>query len=152
MTQINQADFNVFKAKAISRGKLLDKVRNRIVEITDHIQNEGDRAYFGSTNHADELVKLFHELDGLRWGRIIAERPERDPYADCFELRTSIAVKDAEITYLRNALGMIAGPRDCGCSPVCQCDDASALKVEIDYLKDVARSALPRLKENANAL
>lgn len=142
MTEINQADFNVFKAKAISRGKLLDKVRSRIVEITDNIQNEGDRAYFGSTNHADELVALFHELDGLRWDRIMAERPERDPYADCRELRTSIAAKDAEIVRMREALEEIAAPRQCGCSPVCQCNSSSSVEVHLDFVTDAARAAL----------
>lgn len=49
-------------------------------------------------------------------------------------------VDDAE--NLRKTIEQIAAPRDCGCSPACQCDTEESLKIEVDYLKDLARSAL----------
>jgi hypothetical protein len=66
--------------------------------------------------------------------------------------RHEVGKLSSQVEKLRYALGMIAAPRDCGCSPTCQCDDAGALKVEIDYLKDVARAVLRHPEENANAL
>lgn len=80
MSEINQIDFNVFKAKAISRGKLLERFRNYLQEIVDHVANEGDRVYFGSTNHFDYLKEVADEMDMWKWDRIIKERPEIDPY------------------------------------------------------------------------
>lgn len=43
---------------------------------------------------------------------------------------------------LREALINIAQERDCGCSPVCQCNSESSLEIEVDALKDIARAAL----------
>lgn len=87
MNEINHADFNVFKAKAISRGKLLERFRCHLQEIVDHADNEGDRVYFGSTNHFDHLKEIVDEMDMWKWDRIIKERPEIDPYAALRELR-----------------------------------------------------------------
>ena len=100
MNEISQSDFNIFKAKAISRGKLLDRFRLTMIEVKDHIEDEGDRVYFGSSNHAEALKEVIHEMDALRWERIIAERPEIDPYEECRKLRIRtetavVALKEA---------------------------------------------------------
>ena len=53
------------------------------------------------------------------------------------------------------ALEEIAAPRDCGCSPVCQCNSEESLRIEIDALKDIARAALASYRNregNGNAL
>lgn len=42
---------------------LLVRVHDLIGAITDRIEDEGDRAYFGSTNDADKLRAIFHELE-----------------------------------------------------------------------------------------
>ncbi|MBB3521104.1 hypothetical protein [Rhizobium sp. BK456] len=56
---------------------------------------------------------------------------------------------DAAYPHLK-ALKTIAAPRECGCSPVCQCNTEEALKIEVDYLKDLALSALaPQAGDNA---
>ena len=90
MSEISQSDFNIFKAKAISRGKLLDRFRLTMIEVKDHIEDEGDRVYFGSSNDAEALKEVVQEMDALRWDRIIAERPEIDPYEECRKLRESL--------------------------------------------------------------
>ncbi|MEZ0003816.1 hypothetical protein [Sinorhizobium fredii] len=87
MSEINQTNFNVFKAKAISRGKLLERFRCHLQEVVDHVANEGDRVYFGSTNHFDFLKDVVDEMDMWKWDRIIKERPEIDPYAELRALR-----------------------------------------------------------------
>lgn len=43
---------------------------------------------------------------------------------------------------MRTALKQIAAPRDCGCSPVCQCSSQESLKLECEALQDIAREAL----------
>lgn len=52
-----------------------------------------------------------------------------------------------ELVSSRHALAVlkqIAAPRDCGCSPVCQCDSIENLKIEIDFLKDLALEAIAK--------
>jgi len=49
------AERNVFKAKYRSLITLMERMRSELRQITDHIEDEGDRVYFGSTNHADTL-------------------------------------------------------------------------------------------------
>jgi hypothetical protein len=51
-----------------------DEARNAVVKckdvalaIADRIEDEGDRAYFGSTNDPDMLKALARELDDLHW-------------------------------------------------------------------------------------
>jgi hypothetical protein len=90
MNAINPHDFHVFKAKAISRGRLLERFRCHLQQIVDHADNEGDRVYFGSTNHFDDLKEIVEEMDDWNWDRIMKERPEVDPYAECRELRQKV--------------------------------------------------------------
>lgn len=47
-----------------------------------------------------------------------------------------------EIQKYRAALERIAGPQDCGCSPVCQCNSQESLEIEVDALRDIALAAL----------
>lgn len=47
-----------------------------------------------------------------------------------------------EYPLMRSALERIAGPRDCGCSPVCQCNSQESLEIEVDALLDIAIVAL----------
>lgn len=105
---ISQNDAYAWKAKAISRGKLLERFRDLTLNMADNVTNEGDRVYFGSTNDYDELREIGQEMDMWKWDAIMRERPEPDPYADCRQLRAALAAKDAEIAKLREALQAIA--------------------------------------------
>lgn len=104
MSEISQTDLNVWKAKAISRGKLLERFRDTVLNMVDGVENEGDRVYLGSTNDFDQLREIGKEMDMWKWDRILKERPERDPYADCRELRAALAAKDAELAALKDEL------------------------------------------------
>lgn len=60
------------KERAEKYARLLVRLRDCLDSIVDGIEDEGDRCYFGSTNDADDLRKLWQELDALKWDRIIA--------------------------------------------------------------------------------
>lgn len=87
---VSAISMNVWKAKAIARGKLLERFRDLIMNMADTVGNEGDRVYFGSTNDYHELREIGQEMDMWNWDRIIRDRPERDPYADCRQYRALI--------------------------------------------------------------
>ncbi|MBO0141465.1 hypothetical protein JZX87_09850 [Agrobacterium sp. Ap1] len=110
-----EADRNLFKGKYRSMAALMETARSQIRQISDHTENEGDRAYFGSTNHADYLQDLAEDMEGwcidfeLPKGDI--NKMERDPYAMIREQRNradkaeaALAAKDAEIAALKAAL------------------------------------------------
>lgn len=88
---VAQADLNVFKGKYRSMASLMEKARSQLRQVTDHIEDEGDRAYFGSTNHADWLRDLAEDMEAwvidfeLPKGDI--NKMERDPYAEIREQR-----------------------------------------------------------------
>lgn len=76
-----------WKAKCISRGKLMDRFRTNVQEIVDHAENEIDRVYLGSTNHLEWLKDMALEMERWNWDAIIREREEVDPYQAMRELR-----------------------------------------------------------------
>lgn len=100
-----EAERNLFKGKYRALLKLVSKTRDKLVHVTDHIEDEGDRLYFGSTNDADDLRDLYDEM--MRWiwdATDETNRMKSDPYADCRELRSALAEKDARIAELEAAL------------------------------------------------
>lgn len=66
------------RANSVSRGKKLLRLRAKLIQISDNIEYEGDRAYFGSTNDADSLREIFLWLDGFKWDRVMSESDEYD--------------------------------------------------------------------------
>lgn len=100
----DQHDLNVWKAKAISRGKLLERFRDLILNMADNVTNEGDRVYFGSTNDYDELREIGREMDMWKWDAIMRERPEPDPYASCREQRARADKAEANLAGLKQQI------------------------------------------------
>lgn len=92
------------KAKSIARGKLLERFRCYLQEVVDHVSDEGDRVYFGSTNHFTYLKDIVNEMDMWNWDAIIRERPEIDPYEEMRALRLVADAKDRRIEALEAAL------------------------------------------------
>jgi hypothetical protein len=76
------SEANVFKAKSIARGKLLERFRCHVQEVVEHAEDEGDRVYFGTSNHFEYLKEIAEEMDMWGWDAVIRERDEVDPYAD----------------------------------------------------------------------
>lgn len=103
-----EAERNLFKGKYRALLKLVSKARDKLVHVTDHIEDEGDRRYFGSTNDADALRDLYYEMMSWVWDAVDkVNRMQGDPYASIREQRaradaaeTALAAKDAEIERL----------------------------------------------------
>ena len=81
-------------AQVVARAKDLRKAREDLIWIRDELEDEGDRVYFGSTNHAEVFRDLVEKLDGWSWSDILRQSEGRDVYGD---LRKAIA----EIASLR---------------------------------------------------
>jgi len=78
-----EAERNLYKGKYRSLLRLVSKTRDKIVHVTDNIQDEGDRRYFGSTNDADDLRDIYDDMDSWVWDAIDrVNRMRSDPYAD----------------------------------------------------------------------
>jgi len=103
-----EAERNLFKGKYRSIIVLLDDARQTVQNVVDHVEDEGDRSYFGSTNHADRLRDLVEDMDGWSFDAMLPKgdlnKMERDPYAALREQRQALAAKEAEIAKLREAL------------------------------------------------
>lgn len=52
-----------------------------------------------------------------------------------------LALIDAHIA-MTEALTRIAAPRNCGCMPVCRCDEPESLMIELEGIRDIALAAL----------
>jgi hypothetical protein len=87
MSEITQPAANAFKAKSIARGKLLERFRCHVQEVVEHAEDEGDRVYFGTSNHFEYLKEIADEMDMWGWDAVIRERDEVDPYADLRKVR-----------------------------------------------------------------
>jgi hypothetical protein len=86
---------NLYKAKYRSIITLLRRARSEIREISDHTENEGDRVYFGSTNHADQLQDLAETMQRWEFDYDLPagdlNKMERDPYAEIRAQRKLVA-------------------------------------------------------------
>lgn len=107
-----EAKRNLYKGKYRALLKLINKTCATVGAIIDHIEDEGDRRYFGSTNDADMLRDLHDDMDSWVWDALDKHnRMKTDPYADIREQRTraenaeaTIAALKAENERLREAL------------------------------------------------
>jgi cell division protein FtsB len=92
-----EAERNLYKGKYRALLKLISRTRSQLVHVTDHIEDEGDRVYFGSTNDADALKALYHEMMSWIWDATDeTNRIKADPYATIRDLRARIAALEAE--------------------------------------------------------
>ncbi len=89
-------------ARLTSRAKTMLRLRDALAEVHDNIEDEGDRVYFGSTNDADQLRRVWQELDAWNWDDIMADGALPDVYeasrrAHASESRLIEALKAAEL-------------------------------------------------------
>lgn len=140
-----EAERNLFKGKYRALLKLVSKTCAQLVHVTDHIQDEGDRRYFGSTNDADALRDLYDQMDSWVWDALDKHNQMKsDPYADIRKQRARAEKAEAAAASLREALTDIIAPQECGCSPVCQCNTADGLSIHLDVIRDIAREAIAK--------
>ena len=96
------------EATIVSQTKVMERFRNKLGIIVLGIEDEGDRAYFGSTNDADELREIESDmLDSLN----ILECPwmhGRDLHAEMRGLRASIWA--ADFSALKRAARSLSKP------------------------------------------
>lgn len=102
-----EADRNLFKGKYLSIVALLNTTRQQIQEIFDHVDDEGDRRYFGSTNHVDWLRDLLDDMDGWSIDAMLPKgdinKMEADPYAEIRAQRARAEAAEAEVKRMREA-------------------------------------------------
>lgn len=116
-----------FKAKSIARGKLLERFRATVQEIVEHAENEGDRVYFGTTNHFETLKDIADEMDSWNWDAIIRERKQIDPYAELRQQRARAEKAEAATEKLADKIeDLIAEFGD---------DEKAALQCVSEYLQ-----------------
>lgn len=105
-----EAERNLFKGKYRALLKLVSRTRDKLVHVTDHIEDEGDRRYFGSTNDADALRDLYDEMMSWVWDAVDkVNRMQSDPYADIRKQRSRAETAEAEAARYRKALSEILG-------------------------------------------
>lgn len=75
----------------VSQAKLIERFRTGIACIVDDIEDDGDRAYFGSTNDADELRDLCSSLTDSGNELLIPWMHGDDLYADLAQVRAENA-------------------------------------------------------------
>lgn len=71
--------------------EILKPFRETMVNIKDGIEDEGDRAYFGSTNAADQFKDIADTLDGLIWDEL-----EQPAHTDASNLYQELADAKAD--------------------------------------------------------
>jgi len=99
-----RAELDNSRANSVSRGKKLLRLRAKLIQISDNIEHEGDRAYFGSTNDADELREIFLWLDGFKWDRVMSESDEDDLISAVERLLARATAAEARAEKLAEAL------------------------------------------------
>lgn len=100
-----EAERNLYKGKYRALLKLVSKTRDKLVLITDNIEDEGDRRYFGSTNDADDLRDLYDEMMRWIWDAVDkTNRMKSDPYADIRKQRARAEKAEAIVADLTKAL------------------------------------------------
>lgn len=93
---------NHHKARNHAKGALLRRMRERLMPIADDIQDEGDRAYFGSTNDADDLQSFVREMTNWRWDDVLSkDEGLTDPYAMLREQRARADKAEAQVARLQ---------------------------------------------------
>lgn len=85
----------VNKADLVYMAKLIKKLRSKFINIADHVEDEGDRAYFGSSNDADDFIQAVRDLDDANWSLILDKAKGRDLYAEMRKLRSALAKSEA---------------------------------------------------------
>ena len=103
-----EAERNNLKGKYQSIVVLLDAARMRIQEIFDHLDDEGDRVYLGSTNHRDWLRDMLDHMDLWCFDAMLPKgdinKMEADPYAEIRAQRARADAAEAELDSRKRAL------------------------------------------------
>ncbi|WP_421416485.1 hypothetical protein [Agrobacterium tumefaciens] len=98
---------NLFAGKYRSIITLMDRTRQQVQEIFDHLDDEGDRVYLGSTNHRDWLRDMLDHMDRWSFDAMLPKgdinKMESDPYAEIRAQRARAEAAEAEVKRMREA-------------------------------------------------
>ena len=61
------------EGETVRRGKTLVRLRDKLINICDGLEDQGDLVALRSTNDADDFREAVRELDSFKWGLILAE-------------------------------------------------------------------------------
>jgi hypothetical protein len=86
--------------------RALAKMRDMLTVVHDGLEDEGDRVYLGSTNHAELIHEAWHLADALKWDEIMADTQPDHPLAETnlrlqaelAEARAMIAAHESAVT------------------------------------------------------
>ncbi|WP_027039089.1 hypothetical protein [Mesorhizobium ciceri] len=79
------------RANEIYSSQLMRRFRDTLSNVSQGLEDEGDRIYFGSTNDADQLRAIIDEVEELEWDRILASSKKKpDLYAQLRNLNTEL--------------------------------------------------------------
>lgn len=85
--------------------RALVKMRDMLTAVHDELEDEGDRVYLGSTNHAELIHEAWHLADALKWDEILDDTQPETPLAE-----TNLRLQ-AELAEARAAIVALAGER-----------------------------------------
>lgn len=105
---VGEAERNNLKGKYQSIVVPLDAAREQIQEIFDHLDDEGDRVYLGSTNHRDWLQDMLNHMDRWSFDAMLPKgdinKMEADPYSQIRAQRARAEAAEAELDSRARAL------------------------------------------------
>lgn len=136
-----------WKAHAVSRGKRLSRTRDKFICIADELEDEGDRVFFGSSNHADEFKAEVAWLDAFKWAKIMGE-PENWDLLGTLDRRT--AERDAAIARAEKAEAERDRLRECNYELQNVTEQICIEKITKD--RDAARAEARELRDALTAI
>ncbi|MDQ4421507.1 hypothetical protein OOT33_13850 [Sphingobium sp. DEHP117] len=98
--------------------RALEKMRIALVNINDGLEDEGDRIYLGSTNHADDIRAAWQIADSLKWDELLEHTQPETPIADTNlklqaeldqlrrEKAAAVTLLGRSLAYLQSTLGV----------------------------------------------
>jgi hypothetical protein len=67
--------------RCASYARALEQMRHTLTAVHDELEDEGDRVYLGSSNHAELIHDAWHLADALHWDEIMRDTQPDTPLA-----------------------------------------------------------------------
>ena len=102
--QVPDGELADAKAESVRRGKMLTWMRNKLIHVSDNLDDQGDQVAFGSTNDCDTLKDVIQRLDDFNWERIMGEETTPDVLGQLRNTRIENSRLKTKIAELEAAL------------------------------------------------
>jgi hypothetical protein len=100
---------DILNTNLVARAKTLLRLRDVLTQVHDHIEDEGDRVYFGSTNDAETLKDVWQELDGWSWDDIMSDGKLTDIFEISRKAHVRAETAEARLAELERAIRIKGG-------------------------------------------